>query len=98
MNKEYIEREILIKQFSGGDEMKSLSESIHDSRFLEAINKVPTADVKPIVRGRWYDEDCFDRYGSPIYRCSVCNKTVADDHISEHKHCLHCGAEMEEPV
>lgn len=60
------------------------------------IATLTPTDVKPVVRGRWYDEDCFDAHGSPIYRCSVCNKTVADNYISAHKHCLHCGAEMEE--
>lgn len=48
-----------------------------------------------IVHGRWYDEDSFDAHYSPIYRCSVCNKTVADNYISCHKFCLHCGAKMD---
>lgn len=67
------------------------------------IATLTPTDVKPVVRGRWYDEDSFrltqqegGLHYSPIYRCSVCNKTVADYHISEHKYCLHCGAEMEE--
>ena len=49
----------------------------------------------PTVHGKWYDEDSFDAHGSPIYRCSVCNKTVADNYISCHKFCLHCGAKMD---
>lgn len=60
----------------------------------DLIRKAPTADVAPVIHGCWYDEDSFDAHGSPIYRCSVCNKTVADNYISCHKFCLHCGADM----
>lgn len=59
------------------------------------IRKTAAADIVSVVHGRWYDEDSFDAHGSPIYRCSVCNKTVADNYISEHKYCLHCGALMD---
>ena len=61
----------------------------------DLIRNAPTADVAPVIHGRWYDEDSFDFHGSHIYRCSVCNKTVADDYISFHKFCLHCGAKMD---
>lgn len=49
---------------------------------------------KTVGHGQWLDEDSFDAHGSPIYRCSVCNRTVADNYISCHKFCLHCGADM----
>lgn len=106
MNKEYIEREELIKLLDNteADWCKGwprLRE--HLTATFQSKNGIPTADVKPIVRGRWYDEDSFrlsqqagGLHYAPIYRCSVCNKTVADNYISEHKYCLHCGAEMEE--
>ena len=61
----------------------------------ECENFTPTADVAPVIHGRWYDEDSVDAHGSPIYRCSICNKTVADNYISCHKFCLHCGAYMD---
>lgn len=61
---------------------------------ITVIDSISGADVVPVVHGKWYDEDSFDFHGSPIYRCSVCNKTVADNYISFHKFCLHCGAKM----
>lgn len=64
------------------------------SDILTIIKDISTTDVAPIRYGRWCDEDSFDAHGSPIYRCSVCNKTVADNYITCHKFCLHCGADM----
>lgn len=66
------------------------------------IKETPAVDVAPVVHGRWYDEDSFrlsqqvgGLHYAPIYRCSVCNKTVADEFIENHKYCLHCGAKMD---
>ena len=58
MAKEYIEREALIKMFSGGESMKSIAESIADERFIEAIKKAPDADVEEVVKCK----DCKHRY------------------------------------
>lgn len=55
---EYIEREALIKMFSGGESLKSIAESIADERFIEAIKKVPAADVKEVVKCK----ECKHRY------------------------------------
>lgn len=107
MSKEYIERSIIHKMISDTDwyhighnslmiGAKSEEEAIYQaSDVISAIENAPTADVAPVVHGRWYDEDSFDAHGSPIYRCSICNKTVADNYISCHKFCLHCGAHMD---
>ena len=96
MNKEYIKREAVIRALQKCDELANfygVRPTLND--FKNAIyNGIPSKDIKSVAHGRWYDEDCFDAHGSPIYRCSVCNKTVADNYISEHKYCLHCGAEM----
>ena len=96
MSKEYIEREAVLELME--DIKDNFSPTVRPmfDVFKHIITTKPAADVKPVVRGRWYDEDSFDAHYQPIYRCSVCNKTVADNYISEHKFCLHCGAEMEE--
>ena len=60
------------------------------------IATLTSKDVAPVVHGHWYDEDSVDAHGTPIYRCSVCNRTVADNYISFHKFCLHCGTCMDE--
>lgn len=89
MSKEYIKRETIV----------TFLENMAASRYLiqcfESKEKFPAADVAPVVHGRWFDEDSFDAHSSPIYRCSVCNRTVADNYISCHKFCLHCGARMD---
>ena len=98
MNKEYIERDAVIK----------LREEFWKDRCdymavrVTNIMNIPASDVVPVRHGRWYDEDSFrltqqegGLHYAPIYRCSVCNKTVADNYISEHKYCLHCGAKMD---
>lgn len=61
----------------------------------DLIRNAPVADVAPVKHGVWYEEEGTDAYGSPIYRCSHCNRTVADYYISQHKFCLHCGAYMD---
>ncbi len=104
MSKEYIEREAVIakcnKLLDNANSCpdQSVLNGIQLVRDLILINKetrVQTADVEPVRHGRWYDEDSVDAHGSPIYRCSVCNKTVVDNYISCHKFCLHCGAHMD---
>ena len=89
MSKEYIERGTVV----------AFLENMAASRYLiqcfENKEKFPAADVEPVRHGRWLDEDSFDAHYQPIYRCSECNKTVADNYISFHKYCLHCGARMD---
>ena len=89
--KEYIEREAVVNL------REEFWKDCCDYMAVRVTNimNIPAADVAPVVHGRWYDEDSFDFHGSPIYRCSVCNKTVADNYISFHKFCLHCGARMD---
>ena len=55
------------------------------------INEIPTADVKPIIRGEWIEEIIKDAYGDIIlYKCSICG------HLRprREKFCNWCGAEM----
>ena len=48
----------------------------------------------PRKHGFWIDMGVFDAHYQPVYQCSECNKQVADNYISCHKYCLHCGADM----
>ena len=95
--KEYIEREAALKAMSQAIQDRTWSMDDFDVmiKMEDNVAELPAADVVPVIHGRWYDEDSFDAHGSPIYRCSVCNKTVADNYISCHKFCLHCGARMD---
>lgn len=60
------------------------AKAIYDSYSKGAIGGAP----------RWLDTDTFDHHCVHIYKCSVCSKEVADDYISYHKYCLHCGSRM----
>ena len=53
-------------------------------------------NTTPVIHGRWLDTDTFDFHCIHIYQCSSYHKEVADDYISYHKYCLHCGAKMDE--
>ena len=61
---------------------------------LEAIRKLPAADVRPVVRAKWLDD-----WETGCSECSVCHdsflwedfKGVADWHF-----CPNCGADMRE--
>lgn len=94
MDKEYIDKNEILYQMSIGLIPQDYEWTRAYALARKLIKEAPAADVAPIRHGRWYDEDSFDAHGSPIYRCSVCNKTVADNYISCHKFCLHCGADM----
>lgn len=69
------------------------------------IRKLPTADVAPVVHGRWegyiHSRYCgVDEYGEPVYRdvvvyyCSdpKCRRKT----VIKEKYCPNCGADMRE--
>lgn len=60
------------------------AKTVYDTRSKGAIGGAP----------RWLDTDTFDHHCVHIYKCSACGKEVADDYISYHKYCLHCGSKM----
>lgn len=103
---ECIEREKLIK------EVRRLSTHYLNEwdtlGVLAAIDRIPAADVRPVVRGEWEHTEDFDEYGGGRYvewTCSVCFSkakggwAVRDEHIDEAptwNFCPNCGARMEE--
>lgn len=93
MSKEYIERKWLIHKISQNPAEEANKRC---AQLLDAILEAPAADVEPVRHGKWIDTDTFDFHCVHIYQCSNCGKEVADDYISNHKFCLHCGAEMDE--
>ena len=54
------------------------------------IDAIPSADVRPVVRGRWIDYD--DDYGA--YICSKCEENAPED--IQWNFCPNCGADMRE--
>ncbi len=101
---EYIEREKAIansREYNLGGSIYNTERAVP----VDAINSIPAADVRPVVRAHWYwDKDGMD-WGIGAWRCSAC-KTMspmwwnADRgspmHKSGHRYCPNCGAAMEE--
>ena len=63
------------------------------------IATAPTADVAPVVHGRWTKTE-DDYYGLNIVKCSVCREEwcfeVEDDVFDLNYHyCPNCGAKMD---
>ena len=58
---------------------------------LEYAENLPTADVAPVVHGRWiYKGD------SDMWVCSRCGRSVNADPEGIDLYCYHCGAKMDE--
>ena len=90
---EYIEREALIEkckaiiQDKWNDKVAPVSWSHAYADFIEDIENQPTADVAPVVHGRWVNgcqcSVCGDRHGPYNSR-----------HRPYYNYCPNCGAKM----
>lgn len=80
---EYIEREAALRIVNG---------FCHPVNIGDEIAKLPAADVRPVVRGRWVKE--HTPYNDHAYRCSACNKEIGilGNPLA---YCPNCGAKME---
>ena len=97
---EYIDREAAIKR------LKQLHFGCKDFHLcggvlleLNAIEAIPTADVKPVVRGKWIGEADGYADGELVYDtwyCSFCDYAVDDDEKPSWNFCPNCGADMRE--
>lgn len=88
---EYIEREAALnkaREILRGEEC--------DCEFIpvifEVLQGLPTADVAPVVHGRWVKEVYRDPYGADWtkYHCSLCGRVE----IKKEPYC-NCGAKMD---
>lgn len=57
----------------------------------EAVEQLPAADVRPVVRGQWKRVD--PRSTVVTFRCSECNYYA---HMNATNFCPNCGADMRE--
>ena len=82
---EYIEREAAIDAVFG---------AMADGRAVfPALNNLPAADVRPVVRGKWsivYDDFMKSNYDT----CSCCGKEYFG--ANGFNFCPNCGADMRE--
>ena len=111
MESDYIDRSKAIET-----PCRIMDETSHDysagiSVALDAIEAIPTADVRPVVRGKWEEvgiisvdvddddeEHAFDMIAT--MRCSVCDRYHNEVHrygnpIEMAQYCPNCGAKME---
>ena len=63
---------------------------------IKALKKLPSAEVEPVKRGRWIDDNQFHWYRASCSECGY--KRVTDikaDNWNGWKYCPNCGARME---
>jgi hypothetical protein len=71
---------------------------------LEYLDEVPTADFRPVVRGKWIEHNYDPEYLSCDFSCSECNVYLEEYYFGEgqwpgktdHYFCTNCGADMRE--
>lgn len=86
---EYIDRAVAVSQ----------ANFIHgrwDDVYVSAttLMAIPTADVAPVVHGRWLHETTEG--GFHIWKCSRCGRGMNDNPGGVDLYCYHCGAKMDE--
>ena len=62
-----------------------------DAFVYAIIDKIPAADVAPVVHGEWIEHGNW--WGHIEYECSACQGQTFD--ASEFAYCPHCGAKMD---
>ena len=91
----YIELEVTVKAFNNFDAGRADSPPctlLTPAEFAEYLYELPTADVAPVVRGRWEN-------GNPI--CPVCGENKFKDLDADiwcdwlPPFCPNCGAKMD---
>ena len=59
------------------------------------LDEFPTADVAPVVHGKWEQSKIIEE----VYNCSVCGGScwyyVVDGYLGRSKYCPNCGARMD---
>lgn len=91
---EYIERKRLLRRFNIDDMMNVNGTliSLEDAR--NTISNFPTADVAPVVHGKWIIPTKIGHRSFNIPHCSVCNGIPCG--VDENtNYCPNCGAKMD---
>ena len=97
MPEEYISRAEALEAANEWVSEACMAPVMRVSRLLDKLQKVPAADVAPVVRGRW-----VIRFDGPYRRrrcyCSHCEKHNGVGGIAQNQekpYCPNCGARMD---
>lgn len=93
MANDHISRKKAIEEVCGDCEYYD-SNDCEECRF-DRLMKVPTADVRPVVRGEWIDN--LKKHGGVTTICSACGKRSGIGGIESNRYkpfCPNCGADM----
>ena len=82
---EYIEREAAKKAVDYAVELNNTEYDI----VCDYLDRLPAADVAPVVHGRWLDA------GRGIKACSNCNHGIKEHMACVNHYCPNCGARMD---
>lgn len=99
MCKEYIEREAVIKLFNFTVlDCLGMEPTIRAGDIIKALESIPAADVRPVVRGKWKVSVHKTYYD---VSCSVCGinsffQVDEKDSVLYANYCPNCGADMME--
>lgn len=93
-----IDADALKRQIQQGIDPHNFSAVMAAGAFFGEVNKSPTVDAAPVVRGHWIEnEGCS---GDSYYTCSACGcdwvvayGTPMQNHM---QYCPNCGAKMAE--
>ena len=61
---------------------------------VRAIQDIPPAAVRPVVRGKWIVSHDFDSY--QLLQCDQCNSMMWNHEKETPNFCHNCGADMRE--
>ena len=93
---EYIDREValsLIQPYAPEDGQSAVTIATAKKLVRSIVYRTPTADVAPVVHGKWIHEG-----SSHAWVCSRCGRGVNADPEGIDLYCYHCGAKMDETV
>jgi len=95
---EYIDKEKTVKTL---DDIAIESRGVYSiiiCSCARAIERIPTADVRPVVKAHWTDHRTIEHDGE--WYCSACGKEITiymgADRKDRYAYCPNCGADMRE--
>lgn len=99
---DYISREAAIAEIEEWHDMYSDSDAAREALSLakRAIRKIPSADVRPVVKAAWEDTPNPQWPAYDIRHCPCCGWSIPKSKLRakdlDWNYCPNCGADMKE--